>query len=67
MALVLPLSSRMVLSRNCCPLTRRAESVVQVLTQTLQDFVVVADGRAPSSTGGKVALQLKGKTKIPPD
>lgn len=35
--------------------------MVQVLTQTLQDLVMVPDGRGLIFTCSKVALQLKGK------
>lgn len=37
------------------------QGMVQVLTQTLQDLVMVPDGRGLIFTCSKVALQLKGK------
>lgn len=64
MALVLPCPAAWSSPETAVPLPVE-QSVVQVLTQTLQDFVVVADGRGLIFTGGKVALQLKGKTKSP--
>lgn len=41
------------------------QGVVQVLTQTLQDLVVVPDGGGLVFTCSKVALQLKGKETRP--
>lgn len=54
-----------VFSRNQ-PNSPVQQGVVQVLTQTLQDLIVVPDGRGLVFTCSKVALQLKGTKQQPP-
>lgn len=46
-------------SQRWAPGSPVQQSVVQVLTEPLQDLVVISDGRCLIFTGSKVALQLQ--------